>query len=134
MKSFIILAICMSVLVPVRVAVTNCFQAEKNADEIVQNVSGTVSGKISETKRRLKLKTRATTGTLANGVSQCVRTGVSQVKSVAEEAVGVALNIDQGSSTGPRGSRYLKSARAYIDLALLAAIFTLLRRTEKRTA
>ena len=134
MKSFIILAICMSVLVPVRVAITNCFQAEKNADQIVQGVSGTVSDKVSQAKRRLRLKTRAATGTIANGISECVRTGVNQAKAVAEDAVSVALNIDSGNRTGSKERGYLKSARAYLDLTLLAAVFTLLRRTEKRTA
>lgn len=134
MKSFIILAICMSVLVPVRVAITNCCQAEKSADEIVQSVSGTVSENISRAKRRLRLKTRATTGTVANGISQCVRTGVGQVKAVAEDAVSVALNIDAGSSSGSRNRGYLRSSRAYIDLTLLAAVFSLLRRAEKRPA
>ena len=129
MKSFIILAICMSVLVPVRVAITNCFQAERTADEIVQNVSGTVSKNVSQAKRRLRLKTRAATGTIANGISECVRTGVDQAKAVAEDTVSLALNIDTGRGAGSRNRGYLKSSRAYIDLTLLAAIFALLRRS-----
>jgi len=134
MKSFIILAVCMSVLVPVRVAITNCLHAEKTADEIVQNVSSTITENVRQAKCRLRLKTSATSNTVAKGISQCVRTGVDQVKAVTEDAVSIALNIESENGPGSRNPGYLKSSRAYLDLTLLAAVFTLLRRSDKRSA
>ena len=84
-KTTIIAVVCISVLVPVRVAVMNSSDAAVRAEGITQGVAATVSDGVAQAKQSVKLGARTAAQLISRTAPECAQAALTAVMSAVSE-------------------------------------------------
>lgn len=84
-KTTIIAAVCISVLVPVRVAVMNSSDAEATVEGITQEVAATVSDGVAQAKQSVRLGARNAAQLISQTAPECAQAALTTVMSAVTE-------------------------------------------------
>ena len=84
-KTTIIAAVCISVLVPVRVAVMNSSGAAVTVEGIAQEVTATVSDGVAQAKQSVRLGARSAAQLISQTAPECAQTVVTTIVSAVSE-------------------------------------------------
>ena len=84
-RTTIIVAVCISVLVPVRVAVMNSSNAAVTIEGITQDVTATVNDGVAQAKQSVRLGARNAAQLISQTAPECAETVLTTVMSAVFE-------------------------------------------------
>ena len=134
MNRWILLCVCITLFIPLRLAMSLCDRTSKNAETVAEKVGDAVSSRVRKAKRSMTLNARVAAQTLKSGLSDCVETGIKNVKCIAghmPSARSAEAGAGKGKSSKGKGGSV--PFHAYVDLSILVAVIMLFKRGKKRS-